>query len=194
MCAQKKVCSGRCVPSFLSSDAPLNDLVLQQAALSKLLIFGAGATVVGIGIDADAATGGEDADNLDIFGVHQADKILHDGVHTVLMEVTVVAEGEEVELQTLRLHHPAAGDIEDLDLSKVGLTRDGTERRELGAVELHPVVVVRMTVLKSLQHLRGIVHPVFGLTAKGLQALFLSLLAHIQFKFNLKILYTIPLS
>jgi len=67
----RKKSTQRALRTFVfASDAPLNDLVLQQTALGKLLIFGAGATVVGIGIDTDAATGGEDADNLDIFGIH----------------------------------------------------------------------------------------------------------------------------
>jgi hypothetical protein len=90
------------------------------------------------------------------------------------MEVAVVAEGEEVELEALRLDHPFARDVENLDLCKVWLARDGTERGELGAIELHPVVVVGMAVLEGLKHLRSIIHLIVGLLAEGLQALILS--------------------
>jgi len=141
----------------------------EQPLLGKLLVFGAGAAVVGVRIDADAATGREEADDLDVLGIHESDEILHDDVHAVFMEIAVVAEREEIQFQTLRLHHPLAGEIHDLDLCKVGLTRDGAKRRKLGAVELHPVVILRMFVLKRFQHLRGIVHPVLGLLAERLQ-------------------------
>ena len=96
-----------------------------ESALGKVGVFGAWAAVVGIGIDADAPAGREEAYDLDVLGFHQAHKVFHDLVDAVLMEVAVVAEGEEVELQALRLHHALAGDVEDLDLGKVGLARDG---------------------------------------------------------------------
>ena len=71
--------------------------MLHEATLGQLGIFGAGTAVVGVGIDGDAATGREETDDLDVFGFHQADKVFHDDVDTVLMEITVVAKGEEVE-------------------------------------------------------------------------------------------------
>ena len=148
--------------------------MLHEATLGEVGILGAGTAVVGVGIDGDASTGREETDDLDVLGVHQPHQVFHDGVHAVLMEIAVVAEGEEVELQALRLHHALTGDIENLYLRKVRLARDGTERSELRAVELHPIVVVGMTVSKRLQHLRSIVHLVFRLAAQLLQALIFS--------------------
>ena len=146
----------------------------QEALFGQVGIFGARTSVVGIGIDADAAARREEADDLNVFGVHQRHKILHDLVDTVFVEITMVAEGEEIELQALRLHHALTGDVENLDLRKVGLTGDRTERRKLRTVELHPVIVVRMLVDKRFQHLRRIVLTVFGLLTKGLQPFLLS--------------------
>ena len=133
-----------------------------------MLVFRSRAPVVGVGIDRDATTGREQANDLNILGIHQAHQILHDRVHTVFVEVAMVTEREEVEFQALRLHHPLARDIENLDLRKVGLSCDGTERRKLWTVELHPVVVIRMLVHECLQHLWGIVHAILSLLAKGL--------------------------
>ena len=52
--------------------------------------------IVGEGLDGDATTGIEQADDLQILRVHQLDQVLHNDVDTVLVEVTVVAEAEEI--------------------------------------------------------------------------------------------------
>lgn len=137
--------------------------------LGKLLIFCALAAIVGEGVDADAATRGEDARYLDIFGVHEADEVLHDDVDAVFVEVAVVAETEEVELQALALYHAHVGDILYANLGKVGLTRDGAQRCELGAVELHPIVVARVFVYKCFKHLGGVITFIFCFAAKGVE-------------------------
>ena len=72
--------------------------------LGKLLIFCALAAIVGKGVDADAATRGEDARHLDIFGVHEADEVLHDDVDAVFVEIAMIAEAEEIKFQTLALY------------------------------------------------------------------------------------------
>ena len=51
-------------------------------------------TVIGERLDGDSPTGIEQADDLQIFGIHQLDQVLHDDVHAILMEVAVVAETE----------------------------------------------------------------------------------------------------
>ena len=137
--------------------------------LGKLLIFCALAAIVGEGVDADAATRGEDARHLDIFGVHEADEVLHDDVDAVFVEIAVVAETEEVELKTLALYHAHVGDILYANLGKVGLTRDGAQRCKLGAVELHPIVVVGVFVYERLKHLGCIIVFIARLGAQGLQ-------------------------
>ena len=145
------------------------EVVVQEPVVGHLLVLGAWRAVVGIGIDADAAARREEADDLDVLGLHEADKVLHDGVHAVLVEIAVVAETEEVELQALGLHHQLGGQVVDAYLGEVGLSGDGAQRRELGAVEAHPVVVVGMSVLKCLQQFGCVVGRVLRLTPQRLQ-------------------------
>ena len=143
--------------------------MVHEAMLGKLLIFCALAAIVGEGVDADAATRGEDARHLDIFGVHEADEVLHDDVDAVLVEVTVVAEAEEIELQAFAFDHLLVGKIGNADLGKVGLPRDGAEAGEFGAVEAHPIVVVGVFVVEGFEHFGGIVALVFRLPAKSIE-------------------------
>ena len=63
-------------------------------------------------------------------------------------------ETEQVEFQALALHHPFAGQVTDADFRKVGLTRDGAETREFGAVESHQIFILGMLVLECLKYLR----------------------------------------
>ena len=65
--------------------------------------------VVGKRIDADTATRHEISRYLQVFGIHQFYQILHDDVHAVLMEIAVIAKREEIEFETLALHHPLGG-------------------------------------------------------------------------------------
>ena len=127
--------------------------MVSQPFLGKGLVFGAGASVVGKGMDADASTRDEETENLNVAGIHQLDQVIHDNVDAILMEIAMVAEREEVKLETLALHHTAVGDIHDFNLSKVGLSSDGAKRGKLGAIELHPIVAVGMLVLEGLKHL-----------------------------------------
>ncbi len=150
------------------------EIVIHEPVLGQLLVLRALLAVVGVGIDADASAGCEDARYLNVLRFHQPDEVFHDDVHAVFVEVAVIAEAEKVELQALALYHPFVGHIRDAYLCKVGLPRDGAEARELGAVELHPVVVSRMLVDKRLQHFRGIIRSVLGLRAERLQTLFVS--------------------
>lgn len=139
------------------------EVVLLEAVFGQLFVFRSGTAVVGIGIDADAASGGEESGHFDVFGVHEADEVLHDDIDDVLVEIAVVAEAHEVELQRLALDHPAARDVRDIDGRIVRLARDGAERRELRAVELDPVIIVRMTVLERLEDLRTVIVVVFDI-------------------------------
>ena len=102
-------------------------VVMDEALLGQLLILGAGLAIVGIGIDAYAATGSEETCHLYILGLHQADEVFHDDIDTVLMEVAVIAEAEEIELKALALYHLDIRDIRNAYLCKVGLPCDGAE-------------------------------------------------------------------
>ena len=109
--------------------------MIHQPVIRHLLIFRAWTTIIGIGIDADASTGSEDASDLNILGVHQTDEILHDDVDTVFMEVTMIAEREEVELQGFAFHHALVGQVGDANLCKVGLSRNG--QRDVNSGQLN---------------------------------------------------------
>ena len=129
----------------------------------EFLVLSAGATIVAEGKDADASPWGEVPKDLDVARVHQLDEILHDDIHTVLVEGTVIAEAEEVELEALALDHLHIRDIADVYGRIVGLPGDGAEASELRAVEAHPVIITLMLVGEGLEHLGGIVLSVLGL-------------------------------
>ena len=112
-----------------------------------------GIAVIGEGLDGNTASRIEQADNLQILGIHQLDQVFHNDIHAILMEVAVVAETEEIEFQALALHHLRAWDVINNKVSEIGLTRLGTQRGELGAVQGHQILVLGMFVLKRLQHL-----------------------------------------
>lgn len=144
----------------------------EEPLLGQLFILRAGTTMVGIWVDADAATGCEDTGYLDVSGVHQLYQIFHDDVHTILMKGTVVAEAEEVEFQALALHHFHIGNIVDADGGEVGLAGDGAEAGELGTVECDPVIISRVLVGECFQYLRRIVLPEDCLIAQKAELIF----------------------
>ena len=137
----------------------------EHSLFSHFFVWSTWHSVIGIGIDGDAATRGKQSYHLYIFWLHQLHQVLHDDINTVLLEVAMVTEGEEIELQTLRLYHALGRNIHDLYLRKVRLSSDRTERRKLRTIELHPLVVVLMLVLKGFQYLWCIVHLILGLLA-----------------------------
>ena len=49
------------------------EIVAEETLLGQFLVLRPRSAVIAIGIDADAATGGEDAGNFDILRVHQSD-------------------------------------------------------------------------------------------------------------------------
>ena len=149
----------------------------------KMLIFCAGLTIVGVWPYADATTRSEDSCNLDILRIHEADKVFHDDVYAVFMEVAMVAEAKQIEFQALALYHLHVRDVRDANLCKVWLTCDRAEGCELWAVEAYLIVVAWMFVDESLQYFRSIVHLIFGLSAESLQTIFFSCIAHLFLSF-----------
>ena len=148
--------------------------VCGETLFGQFLVLCARTAVVGVGIDGDAPTWGEETGNLDVFGIHQFDEVLHDDVYAVLVEIAVVAETEEIKFQTLALHHLYIRNITDANLREVRLSCNRTEGSELRAVETHPVVIALVLVFECLQYLRSVVHSVFGLASKGLEAFLFS--------------------
>ena len=127
----------------------------QEALFHHVLMLGI--TIVGEGFDGDAATRIEQADDLQIFGIHQLDQILHNDVDTVLVEVAMVAEAEEIKLEALALHHQRSWDIINDNVSEIRLACLGAQRGELGTIQSHQVFVLRMFILKHFQHLGRII-------------------------------------
>lgn len=77
----------------------------------------------------------------------------------------MVAIAEEVKLQTFALDHADIGDIIDIDGGEIRLAGDGTKACKLRTVETHPVIVLLMAVLESLEHFGGIILTVSRCTA-----------------------------
>ena len=137
--------------------------VSSESLLCQFLVFGAWLAIVGIRPDADAATRSKDACYLYIFRVHQFDEILHDDVYTVFMEIAMIAETEEIKFQTLALYHLYVRNIADANLCEIWLTRNRAERCKLRAVETYPVIIARMFVHESFEHLWRIIHSICSL-------------------------------
>ena len=132
----------------------------QQTFLLQRFVFGVG--IVGEGVDAYAATGGEDTRYLKVLRVHQFDQVFHDDVDTIFVEIAVVAEREEVEFERLGLHHLLPRNVGYIDGGEVGLPRFGAERGELGTMESNQILVVRMFVYKSFEDFGSVVGRIRG--------------------------------
>ena len=140
----------------------------EQAVFGQLFPLGAGTAVIGVGIDGDASAGRKEARHLQILGIHQFHQVFHDGVHAVFVEISVVAETEQIELQALGFYHFLIRNIADTNLGKVRLTGDGAQGGELRAVETHPIVVVLVLVLEGFQYTGIVCFAVDGPAAQGL--------------------------
>ena len=73
--------------------------MLREALPSHFLPFCPCLAVVAVGINGQTASGKEFAPYLDILGIHELYEFLHYYVYAVLMEVSVVAESEKIQLQ-----------------------------------------------------------------------------------------------
>lgn len=93
-----------------------------ETLFGQFLVLGARTAVVGVGINGDAATWGEEAGNLDVFGIHQFDEVLHNDVYAVLVEVSVVSESEKIEFEALAFNHLDVSDVADAELREVRLS------------------------------------------------------------------------
>ena len=125
-----------------------------------MFVFGVG--IVGEGVDADAAAGGEDTRYLKVLRVHQFDQVFHDDVHAVFVEIAVIAERKEIELERLGLHHLLPRNVGYIDGGEVGLPRLGAERGELRTMESNQILVVRMFVYKSFEDFGSVVGRIRG--------------------------------
>jgi sulfur relay (sulfurtransferase) DsrF/TusC family protein len=125
-------------------------VVVEQAEFSHLCIFCSRPSVICIRIDAYTASWSKDTCYLYVFGIHKFYQILHNLVHAILMEITMIAETEKIQFQTLALHHFFIRQIADAYLSKVWLPSYGTKTGEFRAVKPDPIVVLRVFILECL--------------------------------------------
>ena len=79
--------------------------------LCKLLVFCAWTTIVSVWIDADTTTWGEDTRHLYIFRIHEADKVFHDDIDAILMEVAMITEREEIECPVIGQREVNSGQL-----------------------------------------------------------------------------------
>ena len=119
--------------------------------------------MVAVGVDGEAAAGEEFAPDFDVPGMEEVDQVVHDDIYAVFMEVTVIAEAEEVELQGFTFYHEISGDVGDVDGGKIGLPCLRAETGKFGTIETHPIIIPGVLVNKRLQHLRSIILLVFRL-------------------------------
>ena len=64
-----------------------------------LFPFSTGFTIITVRIDGDAAARKKFTPDLDIAGFHQLYQVIHDDVDTIFVEITMIAEAEQIEFQ-----------------------------------------------------------------------------------------------
>ena len=116
-------------------------IVVYESLHRHVFVFCTWLPKVGIGVNANATTWGENPSHLNIFGLHEIDEILHDDIDAIFVKCTMIAEAEQIEFQALAFHHALSRNIADTNLCKVRLASDGAQRSELWTVELNPIVV-----------------------------------------------------
>jgi hypothetical protein len=151
------------------------ELFSQSLGFEVLMV---GVRIVGERINGNTSAGHEIAGDFEVFGIHEADEVLHDNIDAVLMKIAVIAEREEVELEALAFHHALTRDITNVDMPEIGLTGLRTECGKLRAVERNEILVLRMFVRESLQHLRiiiiAVLHVLISQECNPLQFIFCS--------------------
>jgi hypothetical protein len=136
-----------------------------ETEVRHISILGTWAAIVGIGIYGNAATRSKDSLDLDVLGVHETNQVLHYRVDTILVEIAMIAETEKIEFEALAFDQTLVRQVIDDYLSKIGLTRDWTQRGEFWTLEMNPVVILRVFVLETLEHFWCIILPVLCLLA-----------------------------
>ena len=115
----------------------------------------AGPAVVAVRIDADAAAGQEFPPYFDIFRVHGLDEVVHDDVDAVFMEITVIAEAEQIEFQRFTFYHALTRDVGNVNRRIVRLARHGAETGEFGTVKLDEIIPVWKHAAPAPGHWQG---------------------------------------
>lgn len=158
-----------------------------ETLLCEFFEFCTWTAVIGIREYGDSTTRSEKTCYFNVFRVHQFDKVFHDFVYAILVEVSVISETEKIEFQALALNHFHVRDVADTDFSKVRLACNRTEACEFRAIEPYPIVVFLMLVYEGLQNFRGVIHLVFGFMTQGVQSLLFSFFIHLKYLLNVTV-------
>lgn len=125
--------------------------MLPQPVLSKFFPLCSLHTVVAVGVDGEAAAGKEFAPDFDVPGMEEVNQVIHDDIDAVFMEITVIAEAEEVELQGFTFYHEISGNVGDVDGGKIGLPCLRAETGKFRTVEFDKIVAVFVFIGNSFQ-------------------------------------------
>ena len=136
-------------------------IVILHPIFSHLLPLGSFSSIIGVRIYGNSTARSEDSCHLNILRIHQFDKVFHNLIHAIFVEISMIAETEKIKLQAFALHHLHVRNITDTNLSKIRLSRDRAEAGEFRTIEPHPVVILLMFVFESLKHFWCIVLLVF---------------------------------
>ena len=71
-----------------------------QAVPCYIFPFGARSAVVAVWVNGNTAAWCKFAPHFDIFWIHEFDKIFHNDIDTVLVEIPMIAETEQIQLQS----------------------------------------------------------------------------------------------
>lgn len=95
--------------------------MIHQTMLRHSLIFGALFAVIAVRVNAQAAPWHKLAPNLDVLRLHQGYKVFHNGVHAVLMKLSLTAVAEQIEFQRFALNQFLIRYVTDVDGCKIRL-------------------------------------------------------------------------
>ena len=127
------------------------NIMLPQPVFSKFFPLCSFHPMVTVGIDGEASSGEEFAPDFYISWLQQVNQVIHDDIYAVFMEVTVIAEAEEVKFQGFAFYHEISGNVGDVDGGKIGLPCLRAQAGEFGAVEFDEIVTVLVLVGNSFQ-------------------------------------------
>ena len=95
--------------------------MVHQTMLRHSLIFGALFAIVAVRVNTQAASWHKLTPHLNVLRVHQRYKVLHYGVHAVLMELPLATVAEKVEFQRFALNQFLIRYVTDVDGCKIRL-------------------------------------------------------------------------
>src|SRR5215471_7545136 len=93
----------------------------------------------------------EGGDDFHLPGTTSRDEVFEDAIGHMLVKHAVIAEALQVQLERFELDAQPVGDVSNRQLSEIGLTGLGADRRELRTDRFDRIIAVRELVFESLQ-------------------------------------------